>query len=499
VNADLIELTQELGGQRVLLVGDLMLDRYIYGDAERVSPEAPVPVLRAVDEQQRVGGAGSVAANLQALGVDVLCCGMVGEDRAGEQLLTMLRDSGANCDGIIQSHDRPTTTKTRLVGLAQHRHRQQLLRLDQEDASPISVELTAQLLEAIGRLVPSVQIICIEDYNKGLIDSALVRHIVDIAAKYACPVLVDPASIGDFGRYRGTALLTPNRNELAAALGRKFDDLDSMGHAAAELARSLEVQHLVVTVDREGALLAGADGQVVHVPTRPRAVYDNTGAGDAVLAMIAAAIAAGATPHQAVQMANVAGGLEVEKFGCVPITRDEVLADLRIEHRRKVGKLRIVDELVSELQLRRDRGETVGFTNGCFDLVHRGHVEMLQRCADHADILVVGLNSDASVQRQDKGSDRPFVGQEDRAAVLAALECVDYVVIFDDPTPESLIRTFHPDVLMKGADWAGRGVVGREFVEAHGGRVELIQLRQGYSTTALVERIRRGQKEGNPQ
>lgn len=486
----LIELAGSLGGQRVLLVGDLMLDRYIYGDAERISPEAPVQVLRAVDEEHRAGGAGSVAANLTALGLDVLCCGIVGDDEDGRQLCSLLGDVGVDCSGIQRVHNRPTTTKTRLVGLAQHRHRQQLLRLDKEYTGPVDRAVRDAMLGAIAAALAECNVVCLEDYNKGMFDASFVAKIVALARKADRQVLVDPAAIPEFSRYRGTTLLTPNRNELAVALNRTFDDLDTMGLAAAQMAGQLDLEAVVVTVDREGALLATPDGQAEHVSTRSRAVYDNTGAGDAVLAMLAAGLAAGATFHQAVQLANIAGGLEVEKFGCVSITRDEVLADLRIEHQRHVGKLRRLDDLVSELALRRDRGETVGFTNGCFDILHRGHVEYLADCASHADILVVALNTDVSVREQNKGADRPLVSEGDRAAILGALEAVDYVILFDEPTPERLIRATRPDVLMKGEDWADKGVVGQEFVEATGGRVTLIKLREGYSTTALAEKIR---------
>jgi len=304
--------------------------------------------------------------------------------------------------------------------------------------------------------------------------------------------LVDPARLRDYGRYRGADVLTPNRDELSIVAGRKFHSLDDVGEAAREVIERFDVRAVVATVDRDGAVLAERDKAWHHLPTVPRAVYDNTGAGDAVLAMLAAAVASGADLTSATRLANIAGGLEVERFGCVPITAEEVLAELRLADRMRNGKLRGADELSAELRLRRDRGETVAFTNGCFDLLHAGHVDFLSRCRKEATVLVVGLNSDASIRGLEKGDDRPINRFEDRAAVLGALECVDYVVRFDDPTPESLIRKLRPDVLVKGADWAGKGVVGREFVESHGGRVVLLPLVEGLSTTNLIERIRNG-------
>ncbi|HRX87362.1 MAG TPA: PfkB family carbohydrate kinase, partial [Phycisphaerae bacterium] len=303
------------------------------------------------------------------------------------------------------------------------------------------------------------------------------------------PVLVDPGRISDYSRYRGATLLTPNRNELTLATGRERNAIDDIAAEADRLRQTIEAAALVVTLDREGAVLVAASREWEHVPTRARSVYDNTGAGDAVLAMLAAALVAGADLLDAVRLANIAGGLEVEKFGCVPITTDEVLAELRLEDRQRIGKLRTAQELTNELKLRRDRGETVVFTNGCFDLLHAGHVDFLNRCRAEGSLLVVGINSDASVRAQNKGAERPIVSAADRARVLSGLACVDYVVVFEEPEPSRLIEQVRPDVLVKGEDWAERGVVGRAFVESYGGCVKLLSLLSGYSTTALVSRI----------
>jgi D-beta-D-heptose 7-phosphate kinase/D-beta-D-heptose 1-phosphate adenosyltransferase len=316
--------------------------------------------------------------------------------------------------------------------------------------------------------------------------------VVREAKRHGRRVLVDPARLRDYGRYRGADVITPNRDELSVAAGHRLDSLDAVALAAQGVLEALELAALVVTVDREGAVLVERGRDWRHLPTVPRSVYDNTGAGDAVLAMLAAAIAAGADMESATRLANIAGGLEVEKFGCVPITADEVLAELRLEDRRQNGKLRGVEELVAELRLRRDRGETVAFTNGCFDLLHAGHVEFLRRCRNEASMLVVGLNSDASVRALKKGADRPVNTFKHRAAVLSALECVDYVVGFEEPDPEPLIRRVRPDVLVKGKDWEHRGVVGQDFVESIGGRIVLLPLVEGLSTSSLVERIRKG-------
>ena len=400
------------------MVGDLILDRYLYGDAERISPEAPVPVLRTVETREAVGGSANVAACLGALGCRVVVCGTIGHDNHGETLSRLLDELRADTSGVLSLPDRPTTTKTRLVGLAQHRHRQQLLRVDEEETSPLPTAVAERLATLACDLLGQVDVICIEDYSKGVVTEGLVAAIVAEARRCSCPVLVDPARLKDYGAYRGADILTPNRDELSIVVGHALDSLEAVAAGAREVLESLGSRAVVATLDREGAVLVEKDRDWRHVPTVPRSVYDNTGAGDAVLSMLAAAVAAGADLPSATRLANIAGGLEVEKFGCVPITADEVLAELRLEDRLQNGKLRTVDELVAELSLRRDRGETVVFTNGCFDILHAGHVDLLKRCRREGSLLVVGLNTDESVRLLDKGPSRPIMTFANRAAVL---------------------------------------------------------------------------------
>ncbi len=485
----LYDLLHNTADRHILVVGDYMIDRYLYGDAERISPEAPVPVLRVVKQDDALGGAGSVVADIAALGAKAHAVGVTGDDADASVLTQLLTKAGVDASGLVRIKGRPTTRKTRLIGLAQHRHRQQLIRIDDESSEPITD--LAPLLAHVDRLLQQCHAICIDDYNKGVITPALVKAIIERAAKRKVPVLVDPASISDYSRYTGATIITPNRTETEKAIGgKRLRTMDDVRNAAKQIHAACHTQYVCVTLDAEGAALIHPDGTCEHVHTVARDVYDVTGAGDEVLAAMAVGMACGASLSEAVALANIAGGLEVEKFGCVPITRDEMLGEILLQHNNDGGKLRTLDMLIPELARRRSRGEKVAFTNGCFDLLHAGHVSNFAFCKQHADILVVGLNSDDSVRRQGKGTNRPIVEQSDRVAVLSALTDIDYLVIFDDDTPLKLIEAVKPDVLLKGTDWAGKTVVGQDIVEKHGGKVLLVPMLEGRSTSALIQRIR---------
>jgi D-beta-D-heptose 7-phosphate kinase / D-beta-D-heptose 1-phosphate adenosyltransferase len=495
----LLQVLDRFGRQRILLVGDIMLDRYVYGDAERISPESPVPVLRVVKQEQRLGGAGSVAANLAAFGAArVALFGATGQDEAGRQVMAMMADLGIDAAGIVQIPDRPTICKTRVIGLAQRRHRQQMLRIDEEAAGPLSADVLAGLHDRLlaGVASGAFDAILVEDYNKGVVTQAFVQRLTAQARSAKIPVLVDPAAIDDYSRYHGATLITPNRAELLKACGKRVEGLEAIGQEAEALRVRLGLDWVVATLDKEGSLLVGPDS-VEHASSRPRDVYDNTGAGDAVLAMLGMAMSVGASPLEAVHLANVAGGLEVEKFGATPVRWDEVVGDLMNELRKRGRK--IVDEPRLEILLARHRrtGKKVVFTNGCFDLLHVGHVDLLRFCKENGDIVVVGLNSDKSVQIN-KGPSRPVLKEQERAHLLEAIEYVDYVVLFETEDPHKLIERVRPDYLVKGQDYTGKWVCGQEFVESYGGRVLLAPLRTGYSTTNVIRRIEvsNGQGQG---
>ena len=488
----LIELVDRWRSPRVVVVGDFMLDRQSYGAAERLAPDAPVPVLRVEREEHTPGGAANVCLCLAALRCEVHAVGLIGDDAAGKQLQQSLAGQGVHADGLVAAAYRPTTVKQSLVGLAQHRHPQKMFRLDVESHGEPTPELEERLAERAEALLDGADALCLEDYGKGVLTEALCRRLIAEAGRRGVPVLIDPASRDDFSRYRGATCLTPNRTEAERACGAAVtSDEAAVASLGASLQESLALDVLVLTLDRQGAMLFEADAPPMLAPTRARSVYDVTGAGDVVLAMLAAAVSNGATWPQAVALANVAAGLEVERFGVVPIELDEVLVSLLEEQGAAAGKLRTTETLLAELAVHRRRGRTIGFTNGCFDVLHAGHVTYLRAAAGEADLLVVAVNTDDSIRRI-KGPDRPLNHEDDRLVVLSELESVDYLVRFDEDTPIDLITAIEPDVLIKGADYEKHEVVGHDVVEARGGRVALIPLVEGRSTTNLIQRARAG-------
>jgi D-beta-D-heptose 7-phosphate kinase/D-beta-D-heptose 1-phosphate adenosyltransferase len=485
---NLIHVVTHLGSPKILVVGDFMLDVYIYGDATRISPEAPVPVLRIKDTQASGGGASSVAADIAALEAQPICLGLVGNDTNANTLKTRLEAAHIDTSGLLTVPDRPTITKTRLIGLAQHRHQQQLFRMDEECTAPLDQGLIDQVIALYQEKLSQVSVVCLQDYNKGLLTHDVCQTLITLAATAGKPVLVDPANIQDYAKYRGATLITPNRQEASDAVGFELTTEDDFARAAQCLFDRLELSAVVITLDKQGAFLKTADIHEI-IPTRPRRVYDVTGAGDMVLAMLATALAAGCDYTTAVQLSNIAGGLEVEKFGVATVSREEIITEIIGQHQGTTPKVCQLENLITQLTWHRNQSHAIVFTNGCFDILHKGHVDYLQFCKSSGDVVVVGLNSDESV-RTIKGPERPINSQDDRAAVLAALAAVDYVTIFDEPDPLNLIKALEPDILVKGNDWKDKGVVGREFVEARGGRVLLAPLVEGRSSTAVINKMK---------
>ncbi len=483
---ELIETVEGFGSPRVALVGDFMLDRYVYGDAERLSPEAPVPVLNVVRTEERTGGAGNVAEAILALGGKVNCIGVSGQDTEGESLGAILISTGAETSGLVRLPGVPTTVKTRYVGLAQHRHAQQMLRVDTENGGPLEERVATTLTAAVRGQLGDCDVVAIEDYDKGVLDDVNTPKMIAHARKASVPVIVDPARISDYRRYRGATLLTPNRYEAELASGIRITDDESLERAARRILQVAEADAVVVTLDREGAMLLTKGGEPARIGTRARSVYDVTGAGDEVLAMLAVAIGQSLPYEDAVALANVAGGLEIERFGVVPITREEVVEELRHMIGLRGGKVLDRKRLMTAVERLRSQGQSVVFTNGCFDLLHMGHVRYLRQARELGSCLIVAINSDESIRRL-KGAKRPVIGQDERAEMLGSLECVDFVTVFDEDTPEPLLELLRPDVLAKGGTTAV--VVGRDIVEGYGGKVLTLDKVDGQSTTEIINRI----------
>jgi D-beta-D-heptose 7-phosphate kinase/D-beta-D-heptose 1-phosphate adenosyltransferase len=484
----LIEILENIPRGTVVLLGDLMIDRYLYGNAERLSPEAPVPVLHYQQEEVRLGGAGGVAADLAVLGCQVRVVGVIGADESGQRLRKLLADTGIDPARVVEDASRPTTCKLRLVGSAQHRHPQQLLRLDYEHTSPISPATGAEVVRQAIAAMDGANVVAIEDYNKGAVPPEVIQKVIAAARERGLSVIVDPAAITDYSRYAGAAAIKLNRTEAAKITGMAIEKPEEIRAAAGKLIASLKLDAVILTLDKQGAFLATRDGEQEWLTTRARQVFDVTGAGDMMLAMTAAARSVGASWTEAVALSNIAGGLEVERFGAVPIPPADILAELLTEHHQRLGKQRTLPQLVAELERHRAVGRKIVFTNGCFDLIHLGHVKYFQFAKRQGDLLVVGVNTDKGIRRL-KGDTRPIISETDRLGVLEELTSIDYIVTFDQETPIDLIRAIKPDVLVKGADYAKENVVGWDFVEAHGGKVALAPLIDGRSTSSVIQRI----------
>jgi D-beta-D-heptose 7-phosphate kinase/D-beta-D-heptose 1-phosphate adenosyltransferase len=472
---------------KVLVVGDLMLDRYIHGEVERISPEAPVPVIRHAQRYERAGGAANVAMNLAGLGCKAVLAGFWGDDAEQRELAALLERVGVDTVGVVTS-SLPTISKTRIVG-----RMQQLLRLDIESTdAPPEVEVERLQQRAV-ELVSKVNAVILSDYAKGALSRELCEAVIRAARVAGVPVLVDPKTT-DFSKYSGATTVCPNLGELSAATGVAARHTEALLAAGQELLQEHDFEYLTVTMSEKGITLLRRDGQY-HSPARAREVFDVSGAGDTVIATLAASLAGGLKVETAVELANMAAGIVVGKMGTVPIAQHELIAALTpstgLTAGEKILDLERVTRRVGEWRV---AGETIVFTNGCFDLLHVGHIKLLEDCRRFGTKLVLGLNTDASVCRL-KGPTRPIVGERERARVMAALAAVDAVVLFEEDTPLELIRALKPDVLVKGGDYTVETVVGHEDVIAAGGRVEIVPTVEGFSTTNLVKKLA-GVQEG---
>ncbi len=480
---------------RLLVVGDFMLDQALAGDAERLSPDAPVPVLAIRDPLATVdtpGGAGNVAVFAAALGATVECVGVIGDDHEGGVLRAALERGNCLTSGLIVDSTRPTTTKRSLIGRAQHRHPQKMFRIDVESREPHSDAVQARVLAEVLRRLDSCDVICIEDYNKGVCTPATCAKLIEQCRAKRIPVLVDPAAIADYSKYKGATVITPNRSEAEKATGQTVDPtrvVEGSKTLASFLRKSLELEAVVITLDRHGAVLEVKGNSAVHLPTVARQVYDVTGAGDMVLAILAGALANQMPWPAAVSLANIAAGMEVEVFGIRVFSLAEIQANvIRMAH-SAMGKTRSRSDLIVEVAAHRVSGRRIVLTNGCFDVLHAGHVAYLREAKSLGDILIVGLNCDEQV-RSLKGNDRPIYCERDRAELLGELMCVDYITIFEEPTATELLRAVIPDVYVKGGDYQAKEIAESSVVKELGIILSVVSQRPGLSTSSVVDRVR---------
>lgn len=486
---DFDALSKAILRQTVLCVGDLMLDEFIYGEVSRISPEAPAPVMAVRHSETNVGGAGNVARNITALGAKCVFVGLIGNDDAGKKLQAALSRELLIEPILVCDPARPTTRKVRFVSEHFSTH---MLRADWEMASPASAEIEQKLIDTIVPLLARADIVLLSDYAKGVLTARVIRNVIDAARKLGKRVIVDPKS-ANLAIYRGATLLTPNRKEFAEATRSRADTEAGIAEAARDAMQLADCEAILVTQSEHGMTLVPREGDAIHVPALPVKVRDVSGAGDTVAATLAVMLAVGAGWETVLRFASAAAAVAVSKKGTAVVTsaelRRKILPNSYLAAEDKI--VRVTGDLDAQLADWRKQELRIGFTNGCFDILHPGHVKVLTAARAACDRLVVGLNSDASVRRL-KGEGRPVQNESARAEVLAALEAVDLVAIFDEDTPMNLITQIRPGVLVKGGDYTREQVVGHEVVEAAGGEVLLIDILPGFSTTMLVQRAREG-------
>jgi len=463
----------------ILVAGDVMVDEYVVGEVERISPESPVPVLLAKDRHRRLGGAGNVVRNVVSMGGTVALFATVGADAAGEWFKKHCAEIGVDTFWLKSERSRPTTIKTRVVA-----RNQQIVRIDEEYVGQIPSDLEKNVLDDVRSVIPQVKAVIVSDYGKGFLSDTILRNLFVTARSERVPSLVDPKGL-DFSRYRGATYVTPNVREASLASGVEIKNTETLEKAGRILLEQTEAEAIIVTRGKDGITLVTRN-KVQDFPVKPVEIVDVTGAGDTVIATTALAVASGLSIEEAAQMANLAASLVVARFGAASVTLEEMLSSLRNwpQGRKIISR----DELGRVVRNHRLQGQSIVFTNGCFDLFHIGHLELLRKASTFGDVLIVAVNSDKSVQKI-KGPQRPIVNEKDRLELASALNFVDHVVPFDEDTPYNLIKEIKPDILVKGEDWKGKKVVGEDIVNERGGKVHFVKLVSGVSTSSLIDKI----------
>lgn len=487
--AELTELLERIKGLKVLCVGDIVLDQFVYGDTNRVSREAPVPVLEEKRRERMLGAAGNVVRNVAALGATPIPVSLIGDDAEGEALQALIEAAGVMRAHLIVETGRRTAMKTRFVSGGH-----QMLCVDRDPLPGGQVDTETRLLAEIEKAVAAADVAILSDYGRGLVSREVAQALIEACRSRGIPVCVDPRG-RDFTRYDGATVIKPNALELSEECGRAVgSDEEARAGLESVMARLDRTESLIVTRSSLGMTARRKDGECFHVRSRPRPVYDVSGAGDTAISMLALALGAGADLKSAMRAADLAAGLVVTKVGTATVTAEEILTEERMrESGEASAKLKSRDAVAEASARWKAMGLKVGFTNGCFDLLHPGHVSLLRQARAECDRLIVGLNSDSSVRRL-KGADRPVNNEVSRAIVLGSLESVDQIVVFDEDTPSDLIEAIKPDVYVKGADYTIEQLrpLGGEAVMRHGGRIHLVKLEDGHSTTAMIRRSRGG-------
>ena len=468
----------------ILVVGDLMIDEYLWGEVDRISPEAPVQVVSVQKEELTLGGSGNVVNNLVALGAKVSIIGVVGAGTNGTLLRDKLDELGANTHGVITESGRPTTKKTRII--AEH---QQVLRIDRETKSNISDQTFKAVAQAAENIIPHSDVVLISDYGKGLITEALLSKLTKTAREHGKLTIADPKGL-DFRKYSGINVMTPNKKEAAVAAGLEIVDDATLFEAGQRLIQTIGIDKLIITCGKDGMVYFETGADVQKIGTKARQVFDVSGAGDTVLAILGLGIAAGMSFKDSVALANTAAGLVVGKVGTATVSKKELASALQLIPADIVSKQINLEELATTTEDLRKKGKRIVLTNGCFDLLHVGHVRLLAASKQLGDILIVAIDDDDSVKRL-KGPDRPVISDAERVRIISALDSVDYVVVFSAGELDQIIEAARPDVLTKGSNYQSADVYGREIVEQHGGQIELIPITEDVSSTQIINNIKK--------
>jgi len=472
----------------LLVVGDLMLDEYLWGDVDRISPEAPVQVVSVQKEDYAMGGAGNVVNNVVALGGKVSAAGVIGTGRNGQLLLDMFNGLGVNTEGIIKEPGRATTQKTRIIAANQH-----VLRIDRETKQDISASTLDNLARFIEKKIPDVDLVLISDYGKGLITKNLLSRVIVSAKKHNKLTVVDPKGL-DFSKYSGVSLLTPNKKEAALASGVEINDQPSLERAAGKIFENVSLGKLLITCGKDGMVLFEPDKAPFHVRAEARQVFDVSGAGDTVLSVLGLSVASGASVQDSITIANTAAGIVVGKVGTATVSKQELLLAMRTDGHGLPTKYKDLSELPALIKDLKRKGTRLVLTNGCFDLLHAGHIMLFSASKHMGDILIVAIDDDESVKTL-KGPGRPVINAKERVRIISALDAVDYVVVFSSKELIRLIEIIQPDILTKGSNYTTTQVFGREHVEALGGQVVLIPVTEDVSSTRIIDTIKGGVKD----